>query len=666
MQRKLPAYPLFVKDPNFSLWSAGDSLAETDVKSWWGERKPVYGFVKTEEGTFCFLGNFNDVKNCGVKRAEQTAVSVSSFTTDYEFKAGKAAVKVSFVSPLLLTDTELTSMPACYINYEVKGAKSAEVSLFVNRRICYNDIRENSDKEVRGGVVRGKGCEAAFLGLKRQAYLSNNDDAIGADWGYFYLACDFARVTDDMGMAAYLSAGIKEFSFDGAEKYMVATGGKSGRIIMAYDDIVAIDYFGDFRKTLYLENHTVLDAIEYVTEKGDEIDGRLAEFDSELKARAKTVSEDYYAILAASLRQSVAAHKTVRDKDGNLLFLSKENCSNGCIATVDVSYPSIPLFLLYNVELVKGMMRPILKFADMPVWTYDFAPHDAGTYPACCGQVYAGKRDGSAYHANYTKDGWCQTHFPLYSLPANFDAYDMKYQMPVEECANMLVMFAACYRYDGDISFFRENKEVCAKWVEYLVKYGLKPENQLCTDDFAGHLSNNLNLAIKATVGIGAYAQLLKADGDDGADEYGKIAKDFAAEITAFSAKFAHSPLTWDGDENSFSLKYNLAFDKILKLNLFPESLYESETDYYAEISNEFGVPLDSRKSYTKCDWICWAAALTDNAEKKAKIIAPLARFLVASPVRVPFTDWYDTQTGAQCGFQARSVVGGCFILLMK
>ena len=44
-------------------------------------------------------------------------------------------------------------------------------------------------------------------------------------------------------------------------------------------------------------------------------------------------------------------------------FVSKECHSNGCAATVDVSYPSIPLFLLYNPELVRGMMRPVFKFA---------------------------------------------------------------------------------------------------------------------------------------------------------------------------------------------------------------------------------------------------------------------------------------------------------------
>ena len=202
--------------------------------------------------------------------------------------------------------------------------------------------------------------------------------------------------------------------------------------------------------------------------------------------------------------------------------------------------------------------------------------------------------------------------------------------------------------------------------MNYLVEYGLKPENQLCTDDFAGHLKNNLNLAIKATVGIGAYAQLLSAASGSGmAEDFSSTAKCFADEIVAFSLKYEISPLTWDGGENTFSLKYNLAFDKILGLGLFPQSFKERETDFYLKTRGRYGTPLDSRKSYTKSDWICWAASLTEGRKKAADLIAPLTEFLTCSPARVPFCDWYDTVSGAQCGFQARSVQGGCFILLL-
>jgi hypothetical protein len=69
-----------------------------------------------------------------------------------------------------------------------------------------------------------------------------------------------------------------------------------------------------------------------------------------------------------------AAHKLVYDENGDVLYISKECFSNGCAATVDVSYPSIPLFLCYNPELVRGMMRPIFRFARTDEWEFDFSP----------------------------------------------------------------------------------------------------------------------------------------------------------------------------------------------------------------------------------------------------------------------------------------------------
>lgn len=667
LERKLPAYPLFVKDPYFSLWATEDDLTNGNVKSWWGEEKPIYGFIKTEKETYCFLGDYKDVECCGVKRAIPLSVEVTAFTTDYTFAIGEKSFKVSFVSPLLLTDTELTSMPVCYMNFEAENEKNAEVSLFINRRICYNDIPSTQNKEVRGGAILQNGYETAFFGLKRQMYLSNNEDGMGSDWGYYYVAGEEAYLTDEKGMMGYLVKGDKSFGYGGEEKFIVACGKGAGRLAIAYDDIAAIDYFGHFSKTLYLENHTIFDALSCVMNEGDIIDKKLADFDDDLRTHSKRINDCYYEIVTASLRQSIAAHKIVRDENGAILFLSKENNSNGCIATVDVSYPSIPLYLLYNTELVKGMMRPILKFAKMPVWQYDFAPHDAGTYPACCGQIYGLNYKKNRHRGNLIKS-WDvpETHFPIYQLPGSIEMYDINEQMPVEECADMLIMFAACYHYDGDISFFNEHKDLCEQWVKYLVQYGVEPENQLCTDDFAGRLKNNLNLSIKAIVGIGAYAQLCNAVGSgELSREYDNIAKEYADKVIYFACKFKHLPLTWDSGEDTFSLKYNLAFDVILGLNLFPQSMYENEIECYLSKNNEYGVPLDNRKNYTKADWLCWIAALTSDSAKREKILMPLVKFLRESPTRLPFSDWFETESGEKYRFQARSVVGGCFMPML-
>lgn len=546
-----------------------------------GRRKADLRFFENARQDVLFFGNGADFFACGVLNAEQTGLEITAFTTDYMFRAGETALRIKFVSPLPPDDLTLTAMPVCYMEYEIEGDKDAELSLFVSRDVASNAC--NQERGVRGGVIKCEGFESAFFGLRKQQPLSNNGDLIGADWGYWYLAGEESFVLDETDLAAYLACGSKQFTNAKEERYLgTFNHAQKGVVLLGYDDIVSIGYFGDYRKGYYLQDHTILEALQTVWREYKKIDERLTAFDEDLTERAKSFGKDYYAILCAALRQTMSAHKLVKDGEGNLLFLSKECGSNGCIATVDVSYPSVPLFLLYNTKLIKGMMRPIVKFARMPVWKYDFAPHDAGTYPHCCGHVYGFNHAENKFLGNLIQKDDKETWFPFYLLPADYDIYDLKDQMPVEECANLLIMQYACFSRDGDISFFAENFDLAEKWVEYLIKYGLKPEEQLCTDDFAGHLKNNLNLAIKATVGIACYAELAGAAGKVNlAEQYRKKAEAFAEEITAFAKNFPHIPISWDSDESTFSLKYNFAFDKLLGLNLFPQEVFEKEIDCY-------------------------------------------------------------------------------------
>lgn len=661
MKRILPAYPLFVKDPYFSIWANAEELNKNDVIFWTGTQKKIYGYLIVDGKRFCFLGND---KSC--EQAVQTGLSVTAFTTDYSFMAAEAKLNLSFVSPLPPNDLSLLSCPVCYVNYEVLGGKDTEVVFLVEQGICYNSTEL---LPVRGGTVKMDGFELSHFGLKRQLLLSDDSDRYGADWGYWYLSGEKTFYTTQADSIEYLVNGKDPSTYksDGKMVLMSINSGKIGKVMLGFDDTVGVNYFGDLLKGYYLDGNTIFDALEYTHKHSSEIDEKLANFDRELCKKAEKYGEDYINILKASLRQSVAAHKLVKDREGGLLFISKECCSNGCMGTVDVSYPSIPLYLLFNPELVRGMLRPIFKFAKMPVWKYDFAPHDIGAYPNACGQVYGLVDTADKYRGDLLDTRECQTRFPLWQLPASADVYAFKYQMPVEESGNMLIMLTAAYKRDGDTALMSENFTLLEKWVEYLLRYGLKPESQLCTDDFSGHLKNNINLAIKATVGIACFAEICKAlNFEEKYDKFRAISEDFAKEIEAFSEKHTHLPLAWDCGEETYSLKYNFAFDKILGLNLFSQSLFERETDFYITKMNEYGIPLDNRAEFTKSDWLMWTASLTEDMNKVNAMTSSLNGYLLNSEDRLPFGDWYETKSGRLIGFRNRTVQGGCFILLLK
>jgi hypothetical protein len=235
----------------------------------------------------------------------------------------------------------------------------------------------------------------------------------------------------------------------------------------------------------------------------------------------------------------------------------------------------------------------------------------------------------------------------------------------VEESGNMLLLLAAVARTDGNANFCQPYWSAIRKWAAYLKDKGLDPENQLCTDDFAGHLAHNVNLSAKAILALGAFAQMAEMRGErDEAAEYRRTAEGFVQKWLAMADDGDHYRLAFD-KPGTWSQKYNLVWDRLLVLNLFPPEVAQKEVRYYLQKQNTYGLPLDNRKEYTKLDWILWTATLAETSEDFAALVTPVFRFANESASRVPLTDWYGTVDGKKVGFQARSVVGGVFIKML-
>lgn len=640
-----PAVPLLVFDPYFSVWSFNDKLYDDSTRNWTGAKNAMTGIIRCGNKVWRFMGKIADREYyyCEPDIIEQTDLKVKPTTTEYTFENDELKLVVRFINPLLADDLKLLSRPIGYIEYETLSKFNEDIEVYVDISVeaCVDDYQKHV-----------KLCESEFgicCGNVEQNILNKSGDDVRIDWGYLHLL-------DKEAYFCNAFTGRNEFVLGKCEKkfkagdmlsvYLdnpamsVIKKGNSGRIAIGYDDMKSIEYFGKQLDAYYkIDGDTFDDVCRDAIDNFDFIKKKCQAFDTKLINMSKKISEKYTDIISLSYRQAVAAHKLCFDESG-LLFISKECFSDGCAATVDITYPSMPLFLKLNPELVIGMLRPIFEYAKMDLWNFEFAPHDVGIYPIIDKQAYG-----------YEKED------PEWTISR---------QMPVEECANMLICTYAICNAIGSKEYACQNKELLTKWADYLLEFGKIPENQLCTDDFNGHLDKNCNLSIKAIIGIYAFGELFDMP------KYKEKAKEFAFWWKENANEKDHYKLAFDID-GTWSIKYNMVWDKIFRFGLF-DDVYKIETDFYITKLMKYGIPLDSRGTVAKNDWIMWAAAMCETDEKRDKIIESVWNMINETKTRIPITDHYDVETAMQWrwaeyytwqGFQNRSVVGGFAILML-
>ncbi|MBM3861630.1 MAG: DUF4965 domain-containing protein [Verrucomicrobia bacterium] len=608
-----PAVPLVACDPYFSVWSPADNLNDADTVHWTGKPHRLSSLVKIDGQSFRLMG----AEPKEMPALKQTKVTVLPTRTIYEFEGAGVALTLTFLTPALPDDLEVLSWPVTYVTYESHGTDgkthTVEVRFAASGELAVNDPAK---QEVEWSQEKFGELSAWKVGSKEQPVLQKKGDDIRIDWGYLYVATDGSLAAEQ-----------------GSVSWKLTTPG-SCRAILAYDDLYSIRYMRKNLRPYWRRNGwEAADLLKAAARDYESLAKRCAAFDKELMADlTKAGGAKYATICALAYRQCFAAGKFVADANGQPISFCKENHSNGCIGTSDVFYPMAPQFLLFGPTLAKSFLVPFMNYAASERWKFPFAPHDLGQYPHANGQRYGG---GERTEHN---------------------------QMPVEESGNLLILMAAIAQMEGNANFAGLYWKQLEQWAEYLKAKGFDPENQLCTDDFAGHLAHNVNLSAKAICGLGAFGKLCAMRGDKAkAAEYAKLAKEFAARWVKEADDGDHYRLAFD-KPGTWSQKYNIVWDRIFGLGLFPAEVSRKEMDYYRKIQNKYGVPLDNRSLYTKLDWILWTATLTQARADFEALVAPVFRFLNETPDRSPMTDWYFTDTAKKRGFTARPVVGGVFM----
>jgi hypothetical protein len=644
-----PAVPLVVHNPLFSIWSMSDKLTDDVTKHWTRHANSLDSLIRIDDQNFRLMGT----QPAEVPALPQVGLKVLPTRTIYDFENATVHVTLTFLTPALPTDVDVLSRPLTYLTWEVRSTdnKSHAVSVFFS---ASGELAvDTPPQKVVWDRPQVAGLTVLKMGTKIQPYVSKNGDDVRIDWGYAYIA---ANAGGSKGAVSSEQNLLKSFTTDGSlpatddanqpravnddlptmglaiDFGQVASQPAIRGAMIAYDDVYMVDWFGEkrpgyWRRKPGTTGETLL--AQASTEYGSLLKRCIA-FDDELMGDLKKVGGDDYAYLCAlSYRQSLGGCGIAADTNGQPMLFTKENTSNGNMATVDVIFPMDPILILLSPTLARASVAPVFTYAASPRWKFKNAPHDLGEYP-----VAFGRDDGGE-------------------------------AMPVEESGNLLIIADAISQEEGNTKFADAWWPQLTQWATYLEQFGMDPEEQLCTDDFKGRLAHNANLSVKAIVALAAYGDMARIKGDTlTATRYMNMARTDAKHWIEADGEDDHYKLAFN-KPNTWGQNYNMVWDKILGLNVFPPEVAQKQIAFYKTKLQEFGLPLDSRNSVTKSDWTLWTASMADNQADFETLIAPFVHYLNVTTARVPMVDGYSTNKINSDLFHARPVIGGVFVRML-
>ncbi|TCD60187.1 hypothetical protein EIP91_010601 [Steccherinum ochraceum] len=657
------AVPLAVRSPYLSAWlpqGSGTALNGGWPTFWTGTVVGWAGYVKVDGVAYNFLGA---PTVAGAQKAVQKSLEFTSTQSTFIMTAGPIDLTVNFLSPVEPTDLVKQSLPFSYLTLSAapNDGKSHEVQLYSDISAEWitgdNSLTANwstttgsvlthqvqlanqslfteiSDHIQQGSAfysthnTTGTTFQTGQDTVVRAQFIANgslantqdtNFRAVSDRWPVFAYAHDLGTVSKAT-LPVVLSVGHVR---DPAIEYIIAGGALQQRSVF-----------------FWTQFSTVSAAISSFLDDFSGALTRAKAFDAKVNKDATAISSDYASIVALSIRQVFGATELTvsRDSSGKLnasdvLMFMKEISSDGNVNTVDVIFPSWPAFLYTNAALGKNLLLPLFEYQASGQYPNKWSVHDMGaSYPKALGH-----NDG--------KDE----------------------AMPVEESGNMLIMTLSHAQRTGDHSLITTYFDLLDQWTQFLITDSLIPANQISTDDFAGSLANQTNLAIKGIVGIKAMAEIASLTGDSAKSaNYSSIAASYVTQWQAFATSTTGKHLTLAyGNDSSWGLSYNLFADKLLGTNVFPQSVFDMQTSWYSTVANSFGVPLDTRHTYTKSDWEIWTAALVTSTSVRDLLVSSVRKYAADGSSSQPLGDWYETTDGAVEGFRARPVVGGHLALL--
>ncbi|OQE13784.1 hypothetical protein PENFLA_c043G10311 [Penicillium flavigenum] len=647
-----PSYPLAVRNPYLSIWMPSDRVQQlpyAEPQFWAGQELGWSVIVRVNGQAYSLMGvpdaDASNIRPATVRRAEFTATH-----SIFHLTAGPVAVTLDFLSPVSPSNYVRQSLPFSYLTVQISGSHGHDIQIYSDIDARWTGRESHSQRSFE----EQDGLAIYSLTVEDAPVYAEADDM--ALWGSAILASRHSNFTH----LSALSGSPKDvrglFVEDGelygeneawgagsvvalAHNLGKVNGGLSVNFVVGYEREAAINYLGEAYTGFYrAEYPTTSSALSFFLNDYSSALLESLKLDQELLALSAAAAGPKYAdILALSTRQAYGGIDLAIPNDSlntsQVLAFIKELSSDGNINTIDVIMPAFPIYYVMDPDYIRLLLEPVMKYLAAGRWHLPYMIHDLGThYPNAIG------------------------HDDQEAEP-----------MPIEECGNLLILATAYVRATGDTDWTSQYMAVFQKYADYLVDHSVDIANQLSSNDAAGPLANETNLAIKAAVGLKAFGEM---SGDGFYSRIGEQHANIFFQQGLGTDKYqTHFVLEYPDWPDTWKTPYNLFPDVLLGLETFSNAAYQMGSNFFKSVRGEYGVPLDNRQDWAKSDWNMWLAG-TFETSTRDEFVDDLWSFMTNGKHNWPFSDRYvatsahGNEPGVPILCRARPTVGGHFALL--
>ncbi|KAJ5386597.1 hypothetical protein N7509_009138 [Penicillium cosmopolitanum] len=723
-----PVLPLTVRNPYLSTWLG--NAREAPWSKWpmfyTGEEigLSLMAHVPSQGAVYPLVGKPQDSLPSGqVQFPEYLGNNYDASTTNFTYRIDTGSstpleITISFLSPITPTSTLRQSIPASYVTIDVRGDTNVNVYMDIDARWVTGDHGTKINWAWDTINVQDKTSKSPALQrwqIRREQELHLSEIRDRAEWGTLHFTGP-ANARFQSGEAAKVRRSFAKtgsltnendddfrsiddrspvFSFSQSFNlgHSAKKSSESVTFTLALIQIPVVQYAAarglTMMRPLWESWFPTTEELLTFHYNDHAVAASLASNYSIQVAKDAYLSgaDDYVDIVALSARQVMGATTFSGTPEDPILFL-KEISSNGNFQTIDVIFPAFPFFLYTNPLDNTPTPMPCTIWgptSPMPPATPD--GNDEYMPVEECGNILImglAIANSLQYEDSSTASSiWSAQGSPSWSASSDSDSL-----FPLSD----LQTFSGIAHQDGKWGGGIEGQQLAKKWVQrsytlwkqwtgYLVEFSLEPANQLSTDDFAGWLALQTNLALKGIVGINAMSKLAELTGHDSDAKYFKDTADkYIAkwEEYGMSRDNTHAKLAYDW-YGSWTTIYNLYADAQLCFHLegtnlssnesagfVPRHIYQKQSIWYHYVRQKYGLPLDSRHLYTKTDWEFFSMAVASKPVR-SEILESVARWVNETVTDRPFTDLHKTEGDGNFpgpNFFARPVIGGHFAFL--